>query len=113
MFESVQTCAQTHMCYCKSKSSIYSVCVVKPTKIATIIKAEILVYFEYCESGIDEGDHDVSGPLRDPQSFVQVSQSPRMHQGPAFPHVADGAIVSMESASSSLRKRTTVNRWKE
>ena len=52
--------------------------------------------------GIDKGDHNVSGSFRDRQSLVQMCQPSRMHQGPAFFQVFDGAVVSMEAASSSL-----------
>ena len=53
-------------------------------------------------SWVNEGDHDVTSALGDCQSFMEVGQSSRMHEGPAKPGLCHTAVVADKATSSSL-----------
>lgn len=52
--------------------------------------------------GIDEGDGDVAGAFGGGEPLVVVRESPRVHEGPAFPWRSDGAVVAQEATASAL-----------
>lgn len=54
---------------------------------------------------INEGDSDVTGALGGREPLVVVRESPRVHEGPAFPWGSDGAVVAQEPTAPALGDR--------
>ena len=52
--------------------------------------------------GVNEGDHDVSGAIVDLETLVIMSQSSRVHHGPALLGIQNAAVVSNESYATAL-----------